>query len=78
MRYRAVAKVRCAACARSWVIDTGFSAPGFIEAKSEAEAAERFRLLHRLCPTCLEGGSPVPVEFDGYIRIDLFAEAAAG
>jgi hypothetical protein len=52
------------------MIDTDFGDPGFIEAKTEAEAAERFRLMHRVCPTCLASGTPVAVEFDSYIRVD--------
>ena len=70
MHYRAVGKVSCHNCGKVWVIDTNLNDPGFIEAKSEAEAAERFRLIHRLCPTCLETGTAVAVEFDGYIRVE--------
>ncbi len=73
MEYRAVGKIRCNTCGRVWVADTDFSEPGFIEAKSEAEAAERFRVMHRLCPTCLQAGNPVAVEFDGYIRVDMLS-----
>ncbi len=75
MRYRAVGKLRCSRCKSVWVADTDSSEPGFIEAKSEAEAAERFRLIHRLCPTCLESGTPVAVEFDSYIRVDVLTPA---
>ena len=53
-----------------WLIDTDQSEPGFIEAKSEAEAAERFKLMHSLCPTCLRNGTPVAIEFDNYIHVD--------
>jgi hypothetical protein len=70
MHYRAIGKVACPHCHNAWVIDTDSSEPGFIDAKSEAEAAERFRLIHRLCPTCLKTGTPVAVAFDGYIRVE--------
>jgi hypothetical protein len=70
MHYRAIGKVACPNCQNAWLIDTNLSEPGFIDAKSEAEAAERFRLIHRICPTCLKAGTPVAVEFDGYIHID--------
>jgi hypothetical protein len=70
MHYRAVGKVTCPNCHNAWLIDTDLSEPGFIDAKSEAEAAERFRLIHRICPTCLKTGTPVAVEFDGYIHVD--------
>jgi hypothetical protein len=70
MHYRAIGKVSCPNCHNVWLIDTDQSEPGFIEAKSEAEAAERFRLIHRLCPACLKTGTPVAVEFDNYIHVD--------
>jgi hypothetical protein len=70
MHYRAVGKVICPDCHNASVIDTDGSEPGFIDAKSEAEAAERFRLIHRLCPICLRTGTPVAVEFDGYIHVE--------
>ncbi len=70
MRYRAIGKVTCPTCGNVRVIDTDQSEAGFIEAKSEAEAAERFRLMYRLCPMCLKAGTPSAVEFDGYIHID--------
>lgn len=69
MRYRAIAKVICHTCKNVWVIDSQGSESGFVEAKSEAEAAERFRMMHVLCPTCLKGGIAVAVEFSGPIRI---------
>ncbi len=71
MRYRAIGKVSCPTCKNNRVVDTDLSEPGFIEAKSEAEAAERFRLIHRLCPTCLKAGTPVAVDFDNYIHVDI-------
>ncbi len=70
MQYRVIGKVTCPTCKNVWVVDTDVSEPGFIEAKSEAEAAERFRFLHRLCPTCLKAGSAVAVDFDNYIHVD--------
>lgn len=69
MQYRAIAKVSCPNCRQSWVVDSDKGAPPFIEAKSEAEAAERFRLMHRVCPTCLGAGTPAAVEFD-VVRVD--------
>jgi hypothetical protein len=69
MQYRAIAKVSCPNCRSAWVIDTDQGVPPFIEAKSEAEAAERFRLMHRICPTCLAAGTPAAVEFDGFIQV---------
>ncbi len=70
MQYRAIARVSCPNCRNQWVVDSEQGTPPFMEAKSEAEAAERFRLLHRLCPTCLAAGTPVPVEFEGILRVD--------
>ncbi len=73
MRYRAMGKLRCPTCKKAWLADTGQGDPGFIEAKSEAEAAERFKLAHRLCPTCLQAGIPTAVEFESYIRVEVLS-----
>ncbi len=70
MWYRAIGKLSCPTCKNVWTVDTNLSEPGFIEAKSEAEA-ERFRLAHSLCPTCLEAGTPVAVDFGGYIHVEI-------
>ncbi len=70
MHYRVISKATCRNCKNAWLIDTDQSEPGFIEAKSETEAEERFRMMHSLCPTCLKTGTPVAVEFDGPIHID--------
>jgi hypothetical protein len=70
MHYRAIGQLSCQNCHKTWIVDTNFSEPGFIDAKSESEAAERFRLIHRLCPTCLETGTPVAVDFESYIRVE--------
>lgn len=75
MQYRAIAKVSCPNCRKAWVIDSDQGAPAFIEAKSEAEAAERFRLMHRLCPTCLAAGTPVALEFEDVIHVDTLPHA---
>ncbi len=71
MQYRAIGKLSCPACKNVWTVDTNLTEPGFIEAKSEAEAAERFRLVHRLCPTCLITGTPVAVDCGGYIHVEI-------
>ncbi len=71
MRYRAIGKLSCPTCKKVWEVDTNLSEPGFIEAKSDAEAAERFRLAHSLCPTCLKAGTPVAVDFGGYIHVEI-------
>ncbi|HXZ78905.1 MAG TPA: hypothetical protein VEG30_03185 [Terriglobales bacterium] len=70
MHYRAIGKATCRSCHNVWVIDTDQSEPGFIDAESESAAAERFKLMNRLCPTCLKAGNPVAVEFDTYIHVD--------
>jgi len=77
MHFRAIGKVKCPNCGEVRVIDTDASEPGFIDAKSEAEAAERFRLMNRVCPICLKAGTPVAVEFEGYIRVDVLPDHVA-
>jgi ribosomal protein L32 len=70
MHFRAIGKIKCPNCREVRVIDTAAADPGFIDAKTEAEAAERFKLIHRVCATCLKAGTPVAVEFDGFIRVE--------
>ncbi len=77
MHFRAIGKIACPRCGDVRVIDTAASEPGFIDAKSEAEAAERFKLIHRVCPACLKAGTPVAVDFEGYIRVEALPDQVA-
>jgi hypothetical protein len=70
MHYRAISKATWHNCHNVWLVDTDLDEPGFIDAKSEAEAEEKFRLMHSLCPTCLKTGTPVAVEFESHIHVD--------
>jgi len=70
--FRVTGKITCFACipTREMLIDDSK-----IQAADEALAKEAFIRKHRLCGTCLKGGTEIAVEFDPVITVEFLPSA---